>query len=211
MIYFSSSLYLIKFRATWPRISGNMTLVPCNMTLRETTLERLERLLFQQSVIAVFISLLLPTSPYFIRVQFKTLKLVFVISYFYKALVQFSSHSIELILKQFFHNLVLVLDRLESCLNNVLCGKSFKCVYQCFVLMWTPLTCFKEDKATFVGIVISRKFLYALYKGDLYYGTLPCGNSNSPSEILCLAPFPRNFQSLLWGEGGVWIVSGMTH
>ena len=44
---------------------------------------------------------LLLSSPSFIRIQFKTLKLVFVISYFYKAFVQFSSHSIELILKQF--------------------------------------------------------------------------------------------------------------
>ena len=60
--------------------------------------------LFQQSVITVFISLfinLLLTSPSFIRIQSKTLKLVFVISYIYKAFVQFSSHSIELILKQF--------------------------------------------------------------------------------------------------------------
>ena len=48
-----------------------------------------------------FVYNLLLTSPSFIRIQFKTLKLVFVISYFYKAFVQFSSHSIELILKQF--------------------------------------------------------------------------------------------------------------
>ena len=60
--------------------------------------------LFQQSVITVFISLfinLLLTSPSFIRIQSKTLKLVFAISYIYKAFVQFSSHAIELILKQF--------------------------------------------------------------------------------------------------------------
>ena len=44
---------------------------------------------------------LLLASLSFIRIHFKTLKLVFVISYFYKALVQFSSHSIELILKHF--------------------------------------------------------------------------------------------------------------
>ena len=44
---------------------------------------------------------LLLTSPSFIRIQFKTLKLVFVISYFHKAFVQFSSHSIEQILKHF--------------------------------------------------------------------------------------------------------------
>ena len=43
---------------------------------------------------------LLLTSPSFIRIQFKTLKLV-VICYFYKAFVRFSSHSIQLILKQF--------------------------------------------------------------------------------------------------------------
>ena len=48
-----------------------------------------------------FVYNLLLTSPSFIRIQFKTLKLVFVISYFYKAFVQFSSHSIELILKHF--------------------------------------------------------------------------------------------------------------
>ena len=48
-----------------------------------------------------FVYNLLLTSPSFIRIQFKTLKLVFVISYFYKAFMQFSSHSIELILKQF--------------------------------------------------------------------------------------------------------------
>ena len=41
------------------------------------------------------------TSPFFIRIQFKTLKMVCVISFFYKAFVQFSSRSIELILKQF--------------------------------------------------------------------------------------------------------------
>ena len=60
--------------------------------------------LFQKSVITVFISLFinwLLTSPYFIRIQSKTLKLVFAISHIYKAFVQFSSHSIELILKQF--------------------------------------------------------------------------------------------------------------
>ena len=39
---------------------------------------------------------LLLTSLSFIRIQFKTLKLVCVISSFYKAFVQFSSHSIEL-------------------------------------------------------------------------------------------------------------------
>ena len=44
---------------------------------------------------------LLLTSPSFIRIQFTTLKLVFVINYFCKAFVQFSSHSIELILEQF--------------------------------------------------------------------------------------------------------------
>ena len=38
---------------------------------------------------------------FFIRIQFKTLKMVCVISFFYKAFVQFSSRSIELILKQF--------------------------------------------------------------------------------------------------------------
>ena len=48
-----------------------------------------------------FVYNLLLTSPSFIRIQFKTLKLVFVISYFYKAFVQFSSYSIELILKKF--------------------------------------------------------------------------------------------------------------
>ena len=48
-----------------------------------------------------FVYNLLLTSPSFIRIQFKTLKLVFVISYFYKAFVQFLCHSIELILKQF--------------------------------------------------------------------------------------------------------------
>ena len=50
------------------------------------------------------------------------------------------------------------------------------CGYQCFVLMWTPLTCFKEDKATFVGIVISRKFLYVRTKGI-------CVMAPSPVEI----------------------------
>ena len=52
-------------------------------------------------VIAVFISLfiyLVPTSRSFIRIQFKTLRFVGVISAFYKALVRFSSRSIELIL-----------------------------------------------------------------------------------------------------------------
>ena len=44
-------------------------------------------------------NLLLP-SPSFIRIQFKTLKLV-VISYFYKAFVRFSPHSTQLILMQF--------------------------------------------------------------------------------------------------------------
>ena len=48
-----------------------------------------------------FVYNLLLTSPSFIRIQFKTLKLVFVISYFYKAFVQFSSHSTEQILKHF--------------------------------------------------------------------------------------------------------------
>ena len=48
-----------------------------------------------------FVYNLLLTSPSFIRIQFKTLKLVFVISYFYKAFAQFLCHSIELILKQF--------------------------------------------------------------------------------------------------------------
>ena len=43
---------------------------------------------------------LLLTSPSFIRIQCKTLKLI-VISYFYKAFVRFSSLSIQLILKQF--------------------------------------------------------------------------------------------------------------
>ena len=60
--------------------------------------------LSQQSIIAFFISLfinLLLTSPSFIRIQSKPLKLVFAISCFYKAFVQFSSHSIEPILKQF--------------------------------------------------------------------------------------------------------------
>ena len=37
---------------------------------------------------------------FFIRIQFKTLKLV-VISYFYKVFVRFSSHSTQLILMQF--------------------------------------------------------------------------------------------------------------
>ena len=40
---------------------------------------------------------LLLTSPSFIRIQFKTLKLVCVISSFYKAFMQFSSHSTELL------------------------------------------------------------------------------------------------------------------
>ena len=48
-----------------------------------------------------FVFNLLCTSPSFIRFQLKTLKLVFVIRYFYKAFVQFSSHSIEQILKHF--------------------------------------------------------------------------------------------------------------
>ena len=48
-----------------------------------------------------FVYSLLLTSPSCIPVQFKTLKLVFVISHFYKAFVQFSSHSIGLILNQF--------------------------------------------------------------------------------------------------------------
>ena len=55
---------------------------------------------FQQSGFAVFISLFVPCYSnrlFFIRIQFKTLKLVCVISSF----VQFSSRSIELILKQF--------------------------------------------------------------------------------------------------------------
>ena len=50
---------------------------------------------------------------FFYSSSIQNLKLVFVISYFYKTLVQFSSHLIELILKQFFSNSVLVLDRLE--------------------------------------------------------------------------------------------------
>ena len=50
-----------------------------------------------------FVYNLLLTSPSFIRIQFKILKLVFVISYVYKAFVQFSSHSIKLILKQFWN------------------------------------------------------------------------------------------------------------
>ena len=55
-------------------------------------------------VIAVFISLLIiihlvPTSPTFIRIQFKILRFVGVISTFYKAFVRFSSRPIELILK----------------------------------------------------------------------------------------------------------------
>ena len=61
--------------------------------------------LFQQSIgyhrFHFFVYNLLLTTPSFIRIQFKTLKLVFLISYFYKAFVQFSSHSTELILKQF--------------------------------------------------------------------------------------------------------------
>ena len=40
---------------------------------------------------------LLLTSPSFIRIQVKTLKLVFVTSYFYKAFARFSSHSIPLL------------------------------------------------------------------------------------------------------------------
>ena len=54
-------------------------------------------------VIAVFISLfiyLVPTSPSFIRIQFKTVRFVGVISAFYKAFVGFSSRSIELILNR---------------------------------------------------------------------------------------------------------------
>ena len=50
-----------------------------------------------------FVYNLLLTLPSFIRIQFKILKLVFVISYVYKAFVQFSSHSIKLILKQFWN------------------------------------------------------------------------------------------------------------
>ena len=50
-----------------------------------------------------FVYNLLLTLPSFIRIQFKILKLVFVLSYFYKAFVQFSSHSIKLILKQFWN------------------------------------------------------------------------------------------------------------
>ena len=58
--------------------------------------------LFQQSVIAVFISLfkyLLPISTSVIQIQFKTLRLACVVSSFHKAFVQFLSRSIELILK----------------------------------------------------------------------------------------------------------------
>ena len=47
---------------------------------------------FQQSVIAIFISLflyLLPTSPFLSRIQFKSLRLVCVISPFYKPLLNF--------------------------------------------------------------------------------------------------------------------------
>ena len=46
---------------------------------------------FQQSVIAIFISLflyLLPTSPFLSRIQFKSLRLVCVISPFYKPLLK---------------------------------------------------------------------------------------------------------------------------
>ena len=46
-------------------------------------------------------SRLSPFSFSFIQIQFKTLKLICVISAFYKTFVQFSSRSIELILKQF--------------------------------------------------------------------------------------------------------------
>ena len=45
--------------------------------------------------------LLLTWPPCFIRIQFKTFILVCIISSFYKAFVQFSSRSIEQILKQF--------------------------------------------------------------------------------------------------------------
>ena len=44
---------------------------------------------------------LLTSPPFFIRIQFKTFKSICVISAFYKAFDQFSSRSIELILKQF--------------------------------------------------------------------------------------------------------------
>ena len=47
----------------------------------------------------VHIIVKLPTSPSFIRIHFKTLRNVCVISSFYKASVQFLSRSIELILK----------------------------------------------------------------------------------------------------------------
>ena len=65
-------------------------------------LKKTTPIFFQQSVyIAVFISLvyLLLTWPSFVRIQFKTLRLVCLISYFYKAFVQFSSRLIELFLK----------------------------------------------------------------------------------------------------------------
>ena len=48
-----------------------------------------------------FVYNLLLTSPSFIRIQFKPLKLVFENSYCYKAFVWFSSHLIQPILKQF--------------------------------------------------------------------------------------------------------------
>ena len=48
-----------------------------------------------------FVFNLLHTSPFFIQIQLKTLKLICVISSFYKAFVQLSSRSIELILEQF--------------------------------------------------------------------------------------------------------------
>ena len=58
--------------------------------------------LFQQSVIALFSSLFiivqLRTSPPFIRIHFKTLRLVCLISSFYKAFMQFLFRSIELLI-----------------------------------------------------------------------------------------------------------------
>ena len=44
---------------------------------------------------------LLLTSPSLIRILVKTFKLIFVTSHFYKAFVPFSSHSIQITLKQF--------------------------------------------------------------------------------------------------------------
>ena len=69
------------------------------------------------------------------RIQFKTLKLVFVISYFYKVFVQFSSHSIELILKQVLNYSA---DRRKSRLYffpgafNIKLFNSFQCLLSSF-------------------------------------------------------------------------------